>query len=289
MNKAMPKHQIFECNEDNPLILYHIKGSLDENEYNNLKAHWHKELEITYIVKGQSSHYIDGMCIKAEPGKVIIVNSESVHSIIPDENLYNCEETVAIVLLISEKYLKELLPDFESIYFLQTSEQTNYKIKDIIIKLSEYFYKCNEFKKISSIEILYLKGLIHLLVYYICQNGIREKKFNLTIKSQENIERLKEILSYIHKHYKEPICEKEIAENVYLSPGYFCKFFKRSTGLNFTEYLTMYRLYQAKEELTKTSKSITAIAFDNGFNDSKRFINAFRKQYNITPLQYRKK
>lgn len=44
----------------------------------------------------------------------------------------------------------------------------------------------------------------------------------------------------------------------------------------------------ARNELLKTERTVLDIALDNGFSDARGFINAFKRQYGTTPLQYRK-
>lgn len=59
---------MFEYDGDNPFHIYNIPHyplSSDELLFN----HWHEELEIVYTLQGNSLHYIDGTCIKSQPGK----------------------------------------------------------------------------------------------------------------------------------------------------------------------------------------------------------------------------
>jgi AraC-like DNA-binding protein len=87
----------------------------------------------------------------------------------------------------------------------------------------------------------------------------------------------------------EHITQAEVADKFYFSSVYFSKYFKRCTGMTFIDYLTKYRIRQAKTELLTTDKSILDIALDNGFSDERRLILAFKKYLNDTPLQYKKK
>lgn len=56
----------------------------------------------------------------------------------------------------------------------------------------------------------------------------------------------------------------------------------------FSKYLSDYRAKKARFDLLETEESIYSVAVRNGFSDSRRFINAFRSLYGVTPLQYRK-
>lgn len=96
------------------------------------------------------------------------------------------------------------------------------------------------------------------------------------------------ILRYIDGHYREPLSQADIAARFYFTPQYFARYFKQCTGMTFTEHLTGRRIHQARKELLQTDKLIGNIALDNGFSDERSFICAFKKIYQLTPMQYRK-
>ena len=125
--------------------------------------------------------------------------------------------------------------------------------------------------------------------YYLMENGVRKRDQYFTINAQKDVERLKGILFYIRKHYKERFTQEEVAKRFYFSRGYFSSFFKDNTGQTFKEYLDGYRVEQARRDLIYSDKSVLDIALEHGFADSRGFINTFKKIYGITPLQYRKK
>jgi len=58
-------------------------------------------------------------------------------------------------------------------------------------------------------------------------------------------------------------------------------------GINFYEHLTRIRLRHAIHELNTTSKSLTEIALDSGFPDSKAFSRYFKRNFQKSPSQYR--
>lgn len=280
MSEPIAKHQIFEYNGSNP---FHIINIYEVKEEQLLLSHWHTELEIAYNFTGYSKHYIDGECILSEPGKLVVTNSESVHNIIPFYETDNKLSVVAVVLLISHEYLEQCLPNFKSIYFLPSREKTRQEVKNIMRQISEYERKDNS----RNYDFLYINSLVQMLLYYMCENGIEDKDIVLPVNYQKNIERLRGVMQYVEQHYKETITQSEVAVKFYFSKEYFARFFKKNTGMTFMEYVTKYRILKARQGLLQTDESILNIALDNGFSDSRRFINAFKSQYVLTPLQYR--
>ena len=72
-----------------------------------------------------------------------------------------------------------------------------------------------------------------------------------------------------------------------MSPNYFCRFFKKVTGLTFTQYLLNIRIDKAKELILKNNMPITDIAFTVGFENLGYFYRSFKKYTKHSPKEYR--
>nr|WP_122012281.1 response regulator [Maliibacterium massiliense] len=93
---------------------------------------------------------------------------------------------------------------------------------------------------------------------------------------------------YINEHYSQNISLEDIARQVYLNPAYFSTLFKNETGQNVTDYIIAVRMEMAKQELTRNSLSIDAIAENVGYRDRKHFGQLFKKHVGLTPREYRR-
>ncbi|MCD8076062.1 MAG: helix-turn-helix domain-containing protein [Lachnospiraceae bacterium] len=102
-------------------------------------------------------------------------------------------------------------------------------------------------------------------------------------------ERLRQIDHYISTDYTQPLRLEDLAEKLYLSPGYLARFFKKYYGKNFSEYLTEVRLKHAISDLADTDESVIRIACDNGFTSLAAFNRAMKAVYGVTPTVFRKK
>lgn len=99
-----------------------------------------------------------------------------------------------------------------------------------------------------------------------------------------------EILDDIAQNYQENISIGELAEHKYFMNGsYLSRLFKNQTGKTFSTYLMEYRMSKAKELLESDLLRISDVAMLAGYNDVSRFIQYFKKQYGVTPEEYRKK
>ena len=95
--------------------------------------------------------------------------------------------------------------------------------------------------------------------------------------------------SYISEHFHDPdISLSSVAASVNICTPYFCLLFKKELGETFVGYLTNVRMEKAKELLCCSSKRITQIAEEVGYNDYHYFTGLFKKLNGITPCQFRK-
>ena len=95
-------------------------------------------------------------------------------------------------------------------------------------------------------------------------------------------------LEYLINHYHEKITTHDIASAAHLSRSYLYDLFTKTYGIGPHEYLTMFRLSQAKRLLINTEKSITEIAEETGFRDVYMFSRVFKNKVGMTPSAFRK-
>ncbi len=93
-------------------------------------------------------------------------------------------------------------------------------------------------------------------------------------------------VSYIESNYDQDIRLKDVAAFVNISPHYFSKIFKEELAINFSDYLTNYRIDKAKELLKKKSISIKNISYSVGYNDPNYFSRIFKKVVGMSPKEY---
>ena len=103
-----------------------------------------------------------------------------------------------------------------------------------------------------------------------------------------NAERMAQIERYLNVHYADAVSLDRIADELYLSKGYLSRFFTRSFGMTFSEYIKELRLRRAMSDLLYTDKPITQVAFDNGFTSSSFFNRSFREKYRKNPSEVRR-
>jgi two-component system, response regulator YesN len=93
---------------------------------------------------------------------------------------------------------------------------------------------------------------------------------------------------YIIERFKESLTLEEVAGKVGLSPYYFSKLFKEEEGTTFIEWLTTFRIEEAKKRLNETKLSLKEICYEVGYHDPNYFSRVFKKMTGMAPTDYRR-
>ena len=104
---------------------------------------------------------------------------------------------------------------------------------------------------------------------------------------QEQGEAIDQIAKYIETHYAEELTLQLMSERFYLSREYISRRFKQRFSVNLSDYIQTIRLNRAKELLGETDARIYEIAVEVGYQDDKYFRKVFKKQFGMTPNEFR--
>jgi len=114
---------------------------------------------------------------------------------------------------------------------------------------------------------------------------------NQLVVQQDNAEpqMIARAREFIREHQSEDLSLTEVAKAVNCSTFYFCKMFKKTTSLHFTEYLARVRIEKAKNLLLNPNLRISEIAYEVGFQSLTHFNRVFRRLVGESPTEYRQK
>ncbi len=213
------------------------------------------------------------------------VNHHEILRIIPDEEIYQLlfkslkdgdHNTVRIMI-------DNLFRSIRSKEYLTVSELSGWMIKFFIRiekELELYYINFNDVLGRSMIaeteEIIKDHTLDEM---QICLQAIFDKimvfiKEKFSFRNKEVIESVKK---YINEHYNEKIRLNELADKFYINDTYFCKIFKKETGIGFMDYLTSVRMEKAKTLMNNRKLRIYELAGMVGYDDVRYFSKMFKK------------
>lgn len=95
--------------------------------------------------------------------------------------------------------------------------------------------------------------------------------------------------AYIGDKFAEEISLGEVSQVVNMSAFYFCKTFKKATGMTFTEYLARVRIEKVKNLLLNPHKRVSEAAYEAGFQSLSQFNRVFRRIAGESPSVYRER
>ena len=93
--------------------------------------------------------------------------------------------------------------------------------------------------------------------------------------------------AFIAERYADELSLAAIARVVNMSTFYFCKTFKKATGMTFTDYLARVRVEKVKNFLLNPQKRVSEAAYASGFQSLSQFNRAFRRIAGESPTRYR--
>jgi YesN/AraC family two-component response regulator len=99
---------------------------------------------------------------------------------------------------------------------------------------------------------------------------------------------IKRAMDVIGKSYGSDINLKIVADQLNMHPSYFGQLFREETGQSFNDCLTGMRLRKARDLLVSTDRRIGEIAGSIGIAQQSYFNRLFKKEYGITPVEYRR-
>jgi YesN/AraC family two-component response regulator len=247
--------------------------------------HYHPEFELTYIVKGKGRRLIGDSHEYFESGDLVLIGPGLPHTWVTDDGIK--ERCEAIVIQFSVDFIERFagLVEMSSINKLLASASHGISItknksatsKELIKRLPSK----NHIEKITDL-LKILDELSRMKITALASS------FYQPLKGSNNEKRINKVCQYIQKHATEKLTIQKAAELIHLTPGAFCKFFKRATGKTFSDYVNDIRISNVCNDLLATDKQVAEIAYSNGFETITYFNRIFLKKTNTIPSNYRK-
>ena len=270
------KYEIVTADDNLPgkVVLYEKPG---RECYTN--KHWHKNMEIDYIVRGRMWTNLCGADRDLYDGDYILINSEAVHQTCgKDPN----EPVKYLVVLFSYSYIKSYFPEFDRYTFeIDRNEQTRARVRDL---LRAIVFEVENPSELSTFKISCAMNQILMSLFTKCRVARPVDPEDEADDAEP--EYITKALDFIRENYRERITLEDVSSFVGLTPTYFSRYFKATTHKTFKSYLNLLRLEKTLVDIQQNGMSETRASLENGFPSVKAFIAVFKSVYGCTPSEY---
>ena len=246
---------------------FHLDTLYPEQNYPAF-PHWHEHLEILYIINGICATKAGDILDTLYAGDLILFSPNCPHdlSALNTTCEYYC-------ITIDHKFCIEFGIPIGKGQFSQITKSGN--SINIFLKIVELFKEKPQYYR-QEIKALCLQMLAILY---------REHDNNDSHISDGNNTMIAKALEYINIHYVEPITVEEISKHAGFSKYYFCRSFKKATGMTLISYINSLRCTNAKRLIQSGQHNIGESAVMSGFNNLSYFSRIYKKHIGHTPSE----
>lgn len=249
--------------------------------------HYHREVEWLYVQEGVLEMRIQEQVYTLEPGDVLLIGSSQPHA-----TWSVVTEKVAFLVLHVDLYAYS--DPSVMLYY-----RTLYEVDGPLSGYNE------QFRKVPGLKESIGNAIIG--IYSEMQNrqrgrevavGLHVKQLILSIlrscdKEEDGENRelpldssLRPVFEYVERHLSDKIEMSTISQMTNMSYHYFSKYFKKTIGLSFVEYVNIQRIKKAERLLLTEQAKIIEIAEKVGISNMTHFYELFKRYNRCSPKEY---
>lgn len=271
-NTPNPAYRYYNLFRNKPQCFHIMKNFISAK-------HVHKETEITYPLNGSIEVVVRDRSFTVAMNELLIIPGNVMHYYLPahegiDVVNLKFEEEWLVPKFFETEEIKALRDFFHNVTRVAANPAVTQLLNDMLrmerAPFTEYYYHA----KIIELAALCLKN--------------PHWKAESTAISIDGTRYLEDVLAYIQENSCGELTLKMLADHVGLTESYCSKYFKKSVGTTFLEYLTSRRVSNAERLLKYSSYSITEVSEHSGFSSIQTFNRVFKQYTGLTPTQYRR-
>lgn len=258
----------------------------NDHDLTKVNRHTHNYYEFYFFLEGDISIQIDKETFPIKHGDILLVPPMIPHRPIIHSLEIPYRRFVFWVSCDYWNYLMQISPDYGYLMqYVQTSRQyifhndpiTFNTVQSKILRLLEEIHS-ERFGRSAQISLC-----VNDLV--LCLNRLIYER-TVPHPQNENLDLYQQLLKYIEQHLDEDLSLETLSKKFYVSKYHIAHIFTDNLGISIHQYITKKRLTLCREAILGKS-SITEVYTTFGFGDYSSFYRAFKKEYGISPKDYR--
>ncbi len=245
--------------------------------------HYHRAAELTLVQRGAGTRFVADHIELFDSGDLVLIGANVPH--------YWHQRGVSAGLSIQWDFpLEHGIWGFGEAAPLRTLTESARRGLHIQGKTSDVTRRRIE-------ELPGLNGLARLALFFQILDGLAEapprdirplstRSFSLS-GSEEHQEAVRQAVSYILAHFRGTVSLDDLLRLTSMSRATFSRQFKHHAGKSFSTFLNQVRLQAVCRALRDTTELVGNIALDNGFNQLSFFNRLFRREFGMSPSDFR--
>ncbi|RAK70690.1 AraC family transcriptional regulator [Hymenobacter edaphi] len=256
--------------------------------------HYHPELELHYVIKGEGVRLIGDNISNFSAGEIVLLGQNLPHTWRCREEYFQNDpelEVEAVVIQFMPECLGRYLLGLPEAYLVPKLFE---KAKSGLLitgeareQLAPLMRRAVEATDLDRI-IIFL-SILKILSETSEVETIASKHHAFTQSNESDTMRINKVCNYTLSNYRNEITLEEVASISNLSVTSFCRYFKLITKKTYYDFLIEIRISQACRLLIEDKLPTEVICFDCGFNNVSNFYRHFKKITKMTPLEYKRK
>lgn len=276
-----------------PQLFSSIEGSVevrfsDDAYISSIGIHSHNFIEFAYLAEGYGTEWINDETYSMKPGYFSIIYPWQTHAVQLDAkrplkyyftaiSMDNFLGAGSVAVELKDLFLR-MRPNTASRYYFEGADADVLR-RAFTEMLAEYTTRNKWWELSVKARILDVLILFDRRYGGGCQPG--------RAPVNKSTQQTADILYYIYNNFKDDLSLGMLSEHFELSESYLSALIKSTLGLTFSDYLHNLRLMYACTLLVSTDMSVTDASYASGFQSYRNFVRFFRKQYGVSPMQFR--
>lgn len=225
--------------------------------------HLHQCFEIIIAMSGEMTVTVENQEYDLVKGDALFIFPNQIHSL-------KSVESEHMLCIFSHK----LIAAFHSKFSQKKPVSNKFRPSQMIIDTID---------KMTDEGTFFQKGILYLA----CDEFFRVADF--CERKHDHKDLLANIFLFIEKSFAGDCSLNALSERIGYDYSYLSRYFKKTVGIAFNEYVTIYRLNNACYLMNNTNDTIMKCAIDSGFDSLRSFNRNFKNHFGVSPSAYLRK
>ena len=251
--------------------------------------HQHKEFEINFIEHGTGVRRIVGDSVE-EIGEyeLVLIGAENLEHVWEQGRCKSKDIREITIQFSSDIFSGDLLSKNQFASIRRMLRRADHGLVFSLSSIMKVYSTLDTIAQEQERFVQFLKFLYILYELSISEEAriLASSSFAHTERSTES-RRVQKVKQFINDNYAKPLMLSDLAGLVGMSPVAFSRFFRQRTGRTLSDYIVDIRLGYAARMLVDSTKNISEICYECGFNNLSNFNRTFKAKRNYTPRDFR--